>query len=115
MIRGTGFFNKNKRVYSYVEIAVFRAGMGKLGIKKIKRLSWLKIGLGGILAGVGILTLPIPCGSFFMIGAGCSLMILGGLDLWKYYKRFKSDLIFWGWRFGFMFNDLKGGIKKYEA
>ena len=115
MIRGREVLNKSKRVYSPAEIIAYRLKADKLGIEILKRVSWLKIGLGGCLAGVGVLTLPIPCGSFFMIGAGCSLMILGGLDLWKYYKRFKSDLIFWGWRFGFMFNDLKGGIKKYEA
>jgi len=48
--------------------------------KFIHETSMIKIIAGGILVGIGIITLPIPCGSIPLIIFGVSLMAAGGID-----------------------------------
>lgn len=86
------YLNNNKPSYSKADIIVYRI---KIGFNRQRRRSWFKIGLGGFLCVVGVVTLPIPCGSIFLIGAGCSLVVDGGFDLWRYYRKLerKVDLI----------------------
>ena len=89
------YLNKDNPKYTEADISVYRLKLGNVWFNREKPISRLKIGVGGVLCAVGVVTLPIPCGSWFMIGAGCSLMIDGGLDLWWYYRKFerKIDLI----------------------
>ena len=104
--------NRSKRVYTPAEIVVCRLGLDSLGFEIIRHPHPFKIVFGAGLVGVGVLTLPIPTGSIFLIGAGLGLLNSGGVDVFKILKQKKRRLIFWGWRLGFMLNDLKGGIKK---
>ncbi len=94
------YLNEDKPRYSTADISVYRIRLGKAWKNRERRRSGFKIGLGAILCGVGVVTLWLPSGSIFMIGAGCSLMVDGGLDLWRYYRKAerKADLVFW--RFG---------------
>ena len=88
------YLNEGKRGYTKADIIVYRFRLGKGWTDREKRRSGLKIAIGGVLVGVGVVTLPFPTGSVFLIGAGCSLMIDGGLDLWRIYRKMerKADL-----------------------
>lgn len=92
------YLNEDKPKYSTADIIVYRVRLGKAWTNREKRRSGLKIGLGAILCVVGAVTLWLPSGSIFLIGAGCSLMVDGGLDLWRYYRKAerKADLVIWG-------------------
>lgn len=94
------YLNEDKPKYSKADISVYRLRLGKAWTNREKRRSGFKIGVGGVLCAVGVVTLWLPSGSVFLIGAGCSLMVDGGLDLWRYYRKAeqKVDLVFW--RFG---------------
>lgn len=60
-----------------------------LGIKLIYKKNMFKIVLGSSLAGLGVITLPIPTGSFILIAVGLSLMVNGGVNVYQ----IKSNLI----------------------
>lgn len=99
LIKGSIDYLKNpKQSYSEADKIVYRLQLEKLGIQTKGRRSGLKIVVGGVLVGVGLITFPFPTGSIFMIGAGCSLMISGGLDLWGYYRKAKRKAVFIIWR-----------------
>lgn len=89
------YIREGKPKYTQADIIAFKI---ILGLNKKKRRSGLKIVLGGALVVVGVVTLPIPCGSLFLIGAGCSLMVDGGFDLWRYYRKAqkKADSFLFG-------------------
>jgi len=61
----------------------------RLGVKLIYKKNVFKIVLGSFLAGLGVITLPIPTGSFVLIAVGLSLMANGGVNIIK----IKSDLM----------------------
>ena len=52
-----------------------------LGVEVIHDKNKIKIICGAVLVGVGIVTLPIPCGSMVLIAIGVSLMASGGIDM----------------------------------
>lgn len=81
------YIREGKQGYTRADIITYRMKLGKAWTDRKKRRSWLKIGIGGVLCAVGVVTLWFPSGSWFLIGAGCSLMVEGGLDLWKHYRR----------------------------
>lgn len=83
------YLNEGSRSLTNADKVVYRIRAERLGIDVLRRRLWFKIGVGGVVVGVGVVTLPFPTGSFFLIGAGCSLMIDGGLDLWGCYRRAK--------------------------
>lgn len=61
-----------------------------MGVELIYSRNIIKITLGGCLVGLGVVTLPIPCGSIIMISIGISLLISGGVDMlgiWDTVKR----------------------------
>lgn len=62
-----------------------------LGIKLINKKNIYKIVLGSCLAGLGVVTLPIPTGSVVLIAVGLSLIANGGVDILGY----KHDLKIW--------------------
>jgi len=63
----------------------------------IHETSTVKILTGAILVGIGLVTLPLPTGSIFLIAVGAALMSAGGVDLltlkktiyWKVITRLK--------------------------
>jgi len=59
------------------------------GVVFLFKKNIFKLILGGGLIGIGIITLPIPCGSIFIIGAGCYFLGIGTADIF----RFKEELI----------------------
>lgn len=91
------YLNEGKRSYSQTDIIVYRLRLGEGWTNRERRRSAFKIGVGVILSAVGVGTLWFPSGSFFMIGAGCSLMIDGGLDLWGAYRKAKRKAVFMVW------------------
>ena len=56
-------------------------GMIYHGWEFIHEKSVVKIVVGLCLFGIGVLTLPIPTGSVFLIAVGLSLVSSGGIDL----------------------------------
>lgn len=84
------YLNKGKLIYSPEDILIYRL---KLNAPDKKKKSFIKIVLGGLLCTIGLISLPVPTGSFFMIGAGCSLIVAGGVDLWGYYRRVERKVI----------------------
>lgn len=60
-----------------------------LGVELVHKKSMIKIVLGSCLAGLGLITLPLPTGSVVLIAVGLSLMASGGVDVWGY----KKDII----------------------
>ena len=90
------YLNENKPKYSPEDILIYRL---KLNSPK-KKKSAVKVVCGGLLCVLGLISLPIPTGSLFMIGAGCSLMVAGGVDLWGYYRRVEKKAILFVCRFG---------------
>lgn len=91
------YLNEGKRSYTNADIMIYRISLGKGWTNRERRRSAFKIGVGAILSAVGVSTLWFPSGSVFMIGAGCSLMIDGGLDLWGAYRRAKRKAVFIVW------------------
>jgi len=62
------------------------------GVQFIKRRSVLKI-IGGVtLISLGVATLPLPTGSFILIGLGCGLLGIGLNDYKRFKKVFKNYL-----------------------
>ncbi len=106
---------KPKDKYSYTDILIYRLKLGEAWTQREVRKSWLKIGLGGVLAGVGAVTIWLPSGSVFMIGAGCSLMISGGLDLWGLYRKAKGKAVFMKWKIKFKIRAKVRSIKERSA
>lgn len=94
------YLNNGKRFYSCEDILIYRLSLGKAWTNRKKEKSFIKIVSGGLLCVIGLISLPIPTGSFFMIGVGCSLMVCGGLDLWAYYRRVERKAILLICRFG---------------
>jgi len=92
------YLNEGKRSYTKADIIAYRFRLGNAWLNRKKRRSAFKIGVGGVLVVVGVVTLWFPSGSLFVIGAGCSLMVDGGLDLWRYYRKAerKADLFLFG-------------------
>lgn len=71
----------------------------KLGVELIHRKDIIKIGLGGLLVVVGVITLPLPTGSVVFISVGLSLIANGGVNvLYKYKDRIIRKLRIWGIR-----------------
>ncbi len=103
------YLNKGRRSYSEADIVVYRLRLGEAWTSREVRRSAFKIGVGATLSAVGVVTLLIPCGSLFMIGAGCSLMIDGGLDLWGAYRKAKKKAVFLIWKIkGLIYENYKG-------
>lgn len=59
-----------------------------LGIKLVHRKNIFKIVIGGVLVGVGLVTLPFPTGSIVMISIGSTLLLNGGINIYLYKSRF---------------------------
>jgi hypothetical protein len=73
----------------------------QMGIELHYKKSMGKITCGAVLGAVGVVTLPLPTGSVFLIAIGLSLMSAGGFDIWGYKKGLVSKLRFAIWkRFG---------------
>ena len=60
-----------------------RANLRALGIKSYKPLTFLTKLVGYSLIGIGMVTLPFPCGSLFMIGFGALLLGIGDKVMYK--------------------------------
>ena len=69
-----------------------------LGIDLIYKKSKVKIVLGSCLAGLGVITLPIPTGSVFLIAFGLALVSAGGVDLYNIRQEIKRKIKFKIWR-----------------
>lgn len=95
---GSLILTKHKRVYSSADIIVYRHRWGNWRFNQKKPPQPLKIALGGCLVGVGVISLPLPCGSIFIIGLGRGLMIRGGFDFWRWLSSKKKRLVYLKWR-----------------
>ena len=73
------FLNKEKQIKELQE----------QGVVFIFKKNKFKLIAGVSLITIGVITLPIPCGSVFMIGAGCYLLGIGMSDLF----RFRDEII----------------------
>ena len=78
--------NKKLKESDYVPIEVYYKNHIAMnnriynGWEFIHETSKIKMITGGILMGIGIITLPVPCGSIPLIIFGGSLMGIGGID-----------------------------------
>ena len=66
--------------------------MESQGIKLIFKKNWFKLISGVVLISAGVITLPLPTGSFILIGFGCYLLGLSTSDLFRYRKHIKEWL-----------------------
>lgn len=87
---------ENKREYipyeDYLKIDNDLNQMQKQGIKLIFKKNYLKMGLGFVCITIGVITLPLPTGSFLLIGFGCYLLGLSASDLFRYRKQIKEEV-----------------------
>lgn len=103
----TRYLNEGKPCLTCEDIIVYRAKQGDMFTIEEKDRSIFKIVLGGFLCALGLVTIPLPTGSFFMIGAGCSFMIDGGFDLWGCYRKVKGKIVYSLWRLRGRCNKIK--------
>ena len=63
-----------------------------LGIEMIPHRDILKITMGAIIVGIGIITLPLPTGSLIMIPLGLMIAVSGGADVGSAIRRYQRIL-----------------------
>ena len=73
----------------YLNILNEHARLKKIGVEFIKNRSLIKIVAGYVFIGVGVVTLPLPTGSVFLIGVGCGFVGWGFSDI----IRLKKSLV----------------------
>ena len=66
--------------------------MRSKGIKLIFKKNYLKMFGGVTFITIGVITLPLPTGSFILIGFGCYLLGLSTSDLLRYRKQIKEEI-----------------------
>ena len=70
-----------------------------LGVELLYNKSLFKIGVGGIMIVIGVITLPFPTGSILLIGLGLSLMAHGGVNRYWYRDMITRKIRLQLWRF----------------
>lgn len=64
----------------------YRKQLVRNGFKFIEKTNKLKKIIAYVLIGVGVLTIPFPCGSFALIGLGCVMLGFDKDELKRLYK-----------------------------
>lgn len=60
-----------------------------LGVEMVYKKNMFKIVAGVVCVVIGVVTLPLPTGSPLLIALGLSLLVNGGVDVWK----IKKDIV----------------------